>query len=791
MILHRTIQIFRILFRERKMTLINMIGLSISLACVLLMLLWVADELSYDRFHANYRQIYRVEEDQYYSGQEPYHVNVTPYVSGPVWKEEIPEITRQCRMAWMGGMLFTSGDDKFYENRIFAVDTSFFRMFGFNLQYGNSGEALRDPCSMVISRETAKKYFGSENPMGKTILVNGESPFTVSGVLEKMPDNTILDFDILVPWQFLETSGRYTDSWNTNSISTYVKLKEGSIDSVVNRKITGVTGIYKQGNTIDFMVAPLHQIHLHSYFGYGHSPGGILYVYIFSAIALFVLLIACINFMNLSTARSSIRAKEIGLRKVSGASRNQLVRQHLFESFIQVLCSVILAFVIVLLLLNRFNLISGKEIEAGDLFSLEYLLGVLTVLVVTTLLAGSYPAIYLSGMKPDRAIREKADPAKGSGSLRKTLVVFQFSLAVLLITAALVVSRQLEFMRNADLGFDKTNLVHIELRGNLNREYEMLKKEFLRGPDIVSITASMQPPYRIGSNSSGIGWEGKDPEQSLLVSYTGVHYDFTQAMGITMSSGRGFSEDYPGDMLHDTLANFIVNATLAGIIGKEEVVGMGLRFMGLSGQVVGVMEDFHFQPLGNSIEPMALAPIAAENLQHMIVRVAPGRQESALRFMENTWQELLPQYPFEYDFVDGVIDEMYRSEERMASLLKIFTLIAMLIGSLGLFALASFTAEKRTREIGIRKIMGAMPHQIVMMMIRDFSLYILISLLIALPAVWFIARWWLQEFSFRITLKADLLLLTSLITVLVAVLTVLYHAIRIAGTDPALALRYE
>mgnify|MGYP006285970953 FL=1 len=791
MIFRRTRQTFRILFREKKMTFINIIGLSVSLACSLLMLLWVRHELSYDRFHEDYRQLHRVEEDQYYSGQEPYHVNVTPYVSGPVWKEEVPEITEQCRMAWMGKMLFNVGEEKFFEDGIFAADSTFFEMFGFDLKYGNREEVLRDPSSMVITEEIATKYFGDENPVGSSILVNREDHFTISGVVEKLPENTALEFNILMPWHELTTGHWYTESWNTNSIQTFVKLREGSAVPAVNRKITEVTDIHKEDNTIDFMVAPLHRIHLYSYFGYGHSPGAILYVYIFSAIALFVLVIACINFMNLSTARSSVRSKEIGLRKVNGATRSHLVRQHLFESFVQTLISLGLALLIVLLLLPQFNRLTGKEIGTGEIFTMEYLLGVIAVLVITSLLAGSYPALYLSGMKPDRAIREHADPGKGSGLLRKVLVVFQFSLAVLLITGAIIVSRQLTHMRSADLGFDENNLVHIELKGNLSQEYNMLREEFLRDPAIVSITASQQPPYRIGSNSSGIHWEGKDPEQSLLVSYTGVHYDFARTMGIRMDAGRDFSEAYPGDMLHDTLAGFILNRTLAEIIGKEEIVGMNLRFMGLSGQVVGVMEDYHFQPLLVDVEPMALAPVPADQLQHMVVRVAPGGQEKALRFMEEQWKTLLPQYPFEYDFVDEVIDEMYSAQERMASLLKIFTLVAMVIASLGLFALASFTAERRTLEIGIRKTMGAMQHQIVLMMIRDFSMYILISLLIALPAVWFIARWWLQEFSYRIPLKADLFLLASLVTMLVAILTVLYQSVRISGTNPADILHYE
>jgi putative ABC transport system permease protein len=791
MALHNLRQHLRILLKEKRITFINITGLSISLACALFMLLWVEHELSYDRFHKDYRQLYRVEEDQYYTGEEPYHVNVTPYVSGPVWKEEVPEIIGQCRFAWRGGMLLSHGENRFFEDGIVAVDSSFFDMFSFEFKQGNAASCLRDPYTMVLTEEIATKYFGDGDPIGQVIQVDQEYTFTVSGVVKKLPRNTILGFDILIPWSFIQSNNMYTESWGTNSIRTYVKLHEGSVDSVVNRKITEVTDIYKENNTIDYMVAPLSGIHLHGYFGYGRSPGAVLYVYIFSAIALFVLLIACINFMNLSTARSSVRAKEIGLRKVNGASRGHLVRRHLFESFIQTLVSVILAFVLVMLLLNKFNQISGKEISLDGLFSAKYILGILGILIVTTFLAGVYPALFLSAMKPVRAIREQSGPRTGSGLLRKILVVFQFSLAVLLITGALVASRQLNYMRGADLGFNKSNLVHIQLRGNLNQEYEMLKEEFTRHPGVIAATASMEPPYQIGSNSGGIDWDGKDPEQTLLVSYTGVHYDFIKTMGIKLRSGRDFTSDFPGDMYNDTTANFIINETLAGIIGKEEVLGMDLEFMGIRGQIVGIMEDYHFQPLGNDIEPMALAPLPPQALRQMIVRLDPADPGSAMKFIEEKWGELLPQYPFESNYVSDVIDEMYMAEERMSGLLKIFTVVAIVIASLGLFALASFTAERRTREIGIRKTLGAMERQITLMMIRDFSLYIILSLVIALPAVWFIARWWLNEFSFRIDLKAGLFLLASLITVVVAILTVLYHAVRTARTNPVNALRYE
>jgi putative ABC transport system permease protein len=792
MTLNQVKQVLRLLFKEKRITIINIIGLSISLACALFMLLWVQHELSYDRFHADFERIYRVEEDQYYSNAEPYHVNVTPFVSGPVWKDEVPEIEEQCRLAFRGGHLFTEGENKFFEDGIAVVDSSFFDMFTFLFKYGTKEDVLREPNTMVITEELATKYFGDDNPVGRTIQVNQEKPFTVSAVIEDPPSNSILGFKVLFPWNYLSLEDRNNDSWGSNSIMTVVKLQEGAVDSIVSRKITEVTNIYKENNTIDYMVAPFSRIHLHSYFGFGRSPGAILYVYIFGAIAFFVLLIACINFMNLATARSSIRAKEIGLRKVNGASRWQLVQQYLTESFVQTLISVLLAFLLVLALLNQFNHISGKDIEPAGLFSSQFLLGILAVLVLTTLLAGSYPALYLSALRPIRAIREQNDQRTGSGLLRKILVVFQFTLAVILITGAMVATRQLTYMRNADLGYNKNNLVHIPLRGNLNQEYETLKQSFMENPGVLNATASMQPPYRIGSNSSGINWEGKDPELEVLVSFTGVHYDFVETMGITLQGGRDFSDSYPSDIYNsDTLANWIINKTLANIIGKEDIVGMDLTFMGIHGQIVGVMEDYHFKPLGDEIEPMALAPLPLDMLMHMVVRLDDKQPEEALAFMKETWEEMLPQYPFDYTYVDEAIDNMYRGEERMSILLKIFTVVAMIIASLGLFALASFTAQRRTKEIGIRKSMGAMQHQITLMMIRDFSLYVLISLVIALPAVWFIANRWLKEFSFRIELKADLFIITALATTIVAILTVLYHAFRSARTNPVLALRYE
>ncbi len=782
---------FRFLLKHKSISIINIIGLSFSMACALFILLWVQHELSFDRFHPDYRNIYRVEENQYYSNPEPYHVNVTPNPSGPIWKEEIPGITEQCRIAWSGGVLLSFGEKKYFENDVVATDSSFFNIFGFQLIEGSSSEVLNEPNTMVIAEEIARKYFGNVNAVGQVIKLNNDQFYTISGVMKDPPKNTVIQSKILLPWSYRSSQQFYTNSWDNNSIFTYVKLDPATSDTLINTKITEVTNIHKADNTITFELNPIQRIHLHSYFGFGKSPGAVIYVWIFSAVALFVLIIACINFMNMSTARSSVRAKEIGLRKVSGASKASLISQYLSESFIQTIISVILSLVIVMLLLNKFNDISGKDVSLSDLFKLKYLAGLLLVAIFTGTLAGIYPAFYLSSIRPARAIRESKDSRHGSGLLRKILVVFQFSLSILLISGAIIVSRQLNYMQNADLGFNKYHLVNIPLRGGLGQYYSSLKTEFLKDPKIEYVSASMQEAYNIGSNSSGIDWPGKDKDNEVLVSFTAVDFDFTAAMGIKILNGRGFSEEFRGDLYQDTTANFLINKTLANIINQEGIVGMNLTFMGIKGQIIGIMDDFHFKPLTDAVEPLATIPISPEYLTNMIVRLKTENVKPAMKDMEETWNSLVPQYPFEYSFVDEEIDNMYRSEERMAKLISIFTVVAVIIACMGLFALASFTAERRTREIGVRKTFGANEARIIRMMIMDIIQLIIVSLLIGLPAVWYLATRWLADFSYRIVLKPDIFVISSLMIIGVSLATITYHAIKSSRLNPVLALRYE
>ncbi len=782
---------FRTIFRQKGYSLINILGLAIGMACTLLILLWVQDELSYDRFHENADRLYRVEEDQYYSG-EVYHVTVTPYPSGPVWKEEIPEIEDACRWQWPSGMLFKYGEKSFYERGTVAVDSSFLTMFSIPLLEGDIRTALSDPWSAVLTRETAEKYFGDEDPLGHSLNVNDEYEFTVTGIIQEPPANSIMDFDILVPFEYMKKTGQYQDHWGSNSIRTYVLLDQNAIIDTVNAKLTRV---YKQNltdGTTDFMVASFPRIHLHSHFGYGHSPGAIVYVYIFSAIALFVLLIACINFMNLTTARSASRAREIGLRKVTGAYRRNIIIQFLGESVILATISLIIALIVVSVVLLPFNRLSGKEFSLDQVFNYRFILGFILITIITGLVAGSYPSLFLSSFKPVTIMKGELSTGSRSGWLRKVLVIFQFTLSIGLAIASIVLFNQLQYMRNKDLGYNKDHIVYMSIRGgNIRDSYATLKNELLKDPLILGVAASNHEPSNIGSNSGGADWEGKDPELRLLISTNAIDVDYTRVMEIEIKEGRSFSDDFPGDMVTDSTAQYLINEELARIMDVEETVGTRFEIWGMKGTVIGVMKDFHFQSTKYKIEPLLFIQTPVEWLNYAVIRIAPDDVVKAVEVIENTWEDIIPAYPFEYQFMDEDFDNMYRAEERMSTLLKYFTVLALVIACLGLFGLASFTAMQKTREIGIRKVMGARVGTVVLLLMREFSILVVISCVLGSIASWLLMNNWLQDFAYRTSLSWWIFVLASLAALIIAILTVSFQAARAALTNPADALRYE
>ena len=780
----------RNIIRQKGYSLINILGLATGLACTFLILLWVQDELSYDRFHEHTDRLYRVEENQHYSGSV-YHVNVTPYPSGPVWKEEIPEIEDVCRHQWPPGMMFRYGENAFNETGTVAVDPSFLTMFSFPLISGDINTALSEPHNAVLTEETAKKYFGEEDPIGKFLNVNNQYEFTVTGIIEDPPGNSILDFDILIPFEYLKETDWYSDHWGSNSIRTFLLLHEHAIIDSVNSKLTRIYKQHLEGGTTDFMVASFPEIHLHQYWGYNESPGAIVYVYIFSVIAIFVLLIACINFMNLTTACSANRTREIGLRKVAGAFRKNIIGQFLGESILLAFISLLFALVIILLVLPKFNEISGKELTIDHFLNARFIAGFVLVTLLTGFIAGSYPSLYLSAFRPIAVMKGKLSLGSKSGKLRKILVVFQFTLSVGLAIGSIIIFNQLGFMKSKDLGFNPENLVYIYMRGNISESYPTLKDELLKDPLILGVTASNHQPHRIGSNSGNADWEGKDPDLELLIGIQRASFDYVKTLGINIARGRDFSPDNPADLATDSTCRFLINEELARIMNVEDPVNNRFQFMGREGTIIGVMEDWHYQSARYKIEPLAIAVFPPGWLPFMTIRISPDEAAESLKAIENTWKKVVPDYPLEYQFVDEDLDRMYRAEARMSTLMKYFTIMALIIACLGLYGLASYTSRQRTREIGIRKVMGARVAAMIVLLLREFTFLVLISCLLGSVAAWFIMDRWLLNFAYPVSLSWWIFVLTSLSALVIATVTVSYQAIKAALTNPAETLRYE
>jgi len=776
---------FRNIFRHKGYSFINIAGLAIGIACCLIIALWVLDELSYDKFHENAENLYRVEENQHYSGRI-FHVTVTPYPLAPALKDEIPEIIDATRCVWVGGALLRYGDNAFFESYGRAVDPSFFHMFTFPFISGDKNTALNSPYSLVITEKIAKKYFGEEDPLGKVILVNNQYDFTVTGIMKNVPQNSYLQFDMIIPYEFLEKTGRTNEQFGSNSILTFVQLQENIPVEQVNEKIFGFIRTREPESLTDLELMPFTRIHLHEYFGYEKDAGAIQYVYIFSIIAIFVLLIACINFMNLATARSASRAREVGLRKVVGALKGNLIRQFYGESIIFALIALIFALVIVTLLLPVFSTLTAKELSWDMSGILPTLLCLIGITLFTGIVAGSYPALFLSAFQPVNIIKGSLKSGAASSRFRKVLVVIQFSLSILLIIGTTVVYKQLNYMKNRKLGWDKGHMVFIPLRADIKKSYKALKNELLKDPQVMNVSGTSQLPSYISSNSGGADWEGKDPELQTLIGFNAVDFGFIETLKIEMAEGRSFSEEFSSD--HSK--TFIINEEVVKIMGKESVVGKRFSFIGIQGTIAGVMKNFHYQPLRYKIEPLAII-VDPDQINYMLIRIPPGSIKESLHFIEDTWKQVIPNYPFDCRFLDERFDRMYRAEKRVGTLLNIFAGLAVFIACLGLFGLASFTAEQRTKEIGIRKVLGASVQQITVLLCKEFFLLVVLANIIAWPAAYFIMKNWLQGYAYKAGLGLVIFMAAMAMALVIAIISVSFQAVRAAMVNPVDALKYE
>lgn len=781
--------------RHRGYSFINIAGLAIGMACTLLILLWIQDELAYDRFHEKGDNIYRiiVEDEQ---GMQ--YAGTCPIPLGPHVKQSFSEISESARFCNGFQTFLVEYNEEVYSEEIGIVDPSFFTMFTFPFKKGDSQTALEDPYSVLITEQTARKYFGLEDPIGKVIRIQSDSKqmtsFTITGILEDIPRHSHLQFQIFLPFQALEEMVWWVndfEKWSDWSYFTYILTKPGISIPELERKITDLVRQNDEGDdlTSKFFLQPLAEVHLRSQFKYdltGH--GDIRTIYIFAIVAIFILLIACANFTNLSTARFSNRSKEVGLRKTIGAHRAQLVKQFFGESLFFVLIALLVAFILLKLSLPFFNHLTEKPLELNPA-DLSFLCSLAGVILFTGLFAGSYPAFFLSAFQPADVLRGKSkSPSKGI-FFRKFLVIFQFSLSITIIICTTTVYSQLTFVRNKKLGFDKENVIHLPLKGTIQANYEVIRNELLSNPHISAVAASDLLLTQIFRASTGARLEGEEVCEHTSINFFPVDFHFLETFGMKLTQGRAFSEKFATDVNEAV----IINQTLAGILGRDNLIGKKLHNYSedRTRRIIGIVEDFHFESLHSQVKPLMMVTHSSSDYKFMYVKTKPGTIPSSIKFLKDTWKKHSAGNPFEYHFLDQTVDQLYASEKQMGKIFLNFAVLAIFISCLGLFGLASFTAEQRTKEIGIRRVLGASAVNVVVNLTKDFSRWVFVANVIAWPVAYFAMQRWLQNFAFKTDIGLWIFILSAAASLAIALMTVGYQSIKAALANPVDSLRYE
>jgi putative ABC transport system permease protein len=769
--------------RHKGYSFINISGLAIGMACCFIVFLWVQDELSFDRFHLNAKEIYRV----LHNPQDTDIYN--PYGSGPLGpalKADYPEIINFTRSFGETNAPLKYKNQAF-NGKVRGIDNSFFEIFTFPFIKGDPKNCLSEPHSIVLTEKMAAKLFHEEDPLGKTVGFEwwvGWFDLKVTGVIQDVPSNTHIRFDYLLPFEFVTWSGMTIEDWDVVAYQTYVLLPKDADPSAVQEKIAGTVKRHFPKSPYTLYLEPLTRIHLHNFTG----GGPIIYVYIFSIIGALILGIACINFMNLSTARSIERAREVGMRKVVGSTRTQLIKQFLGESVLLSFISFILALILVHALLPSVNNIVGKQLTLS--YSGSPLFIFLGMAFLTGIVSGSYPAVFLSGFRPVTVLKGFMRSSSQNIRLRKLLVIGQFVVSIALIIGTIIIYRQLVYMRNTDMGINKSHVINMELRGSLRKQYSTIKSELLRNPDITAVCATNGSfSTRVGSDK--FGWEGKPEDKRIFMAIHSVDFDYQKIFDIKMAQGRYFSRDYPTDISD----GIIVNETAAKIMGMESPIGQriscSIPFSSQkSGTIIGVVKDFHFRSLHEKIDPLVLV-IAPGWFMDVYIRMKPENVPDTLGFIEKTIKGLAPDFPFEYSFLDEDIDNLYKTEQRIGNLVRYGTFLAIFIACLGLFGLASFTAEKRTKEIGIRKILGASVYGIVLLLTKEFTKWVILANLVAWPVAYFVMSRWLQNFAYHVNIRIGTFLFSAALALVTALITVSFQAVKTATSNPADSLRYE
>ncbi len=781
---------WRNIVRNKAFSAINIAGLAIGMASAILILLWIENELSHDRFHAKGDRIYTLNNRDRFNGGY-WAWATTPKILGPTIKQDYPDVEEVVRVNG-SSFLFTAGEKHLNVSGYFA-DSGILNVFSFPLLKGTAGKALSGTYNIVLTEKLAKKLFGNEEAMGKVIRIDSSDNFTVTGVLKDLPTNTAFDFEYLMPWVYMSKIGYEDSSWGNNSIKTFVLLKPGVPQAAFDAKIKNITINHnKEGDksTTEVFTQPLKDIWLYSNSENGRYVGGrIEMVKLFGIIAAFILLIACINFMNLSTARSEKRAREVGIRKVAGATKSKLVLQFLGESILLAFLAGIAAIGIVQISLPAFNLLVSKELSLRFSNPWFCLSGFLFI-ILTGLIAGSYPAFFLSSYKPVKVLKGTFKAAHALVTPRKVLVVLQFTFAIALIICTIIITHQIKYAQERDTGYSKDKLVYVSMQGDLGKHYDALKADLLNSGAAVAITKSMSPITQRNSDSWGFTWPGstQDDKKTDFIRMTS-DADFTKTMGVTLLQGRDIDiKNYPSD---STAA--LLNETAAKVMRLKDPVGQTIKEEGGSDwHVVGVVKDFVYESPYQKINQLIVFGPASNGFNVIHFKLNPAKPVvEDLRLAEQVFKQYNPQYPFDYKFVDEAYAKKFDDQKRTGRLAALFAGLTIFISCLGLFGLAAYMAQNRIKEIGVRKVLGASVTNITTLLSKDFLKLVIISLLIASPLAWWAMHTWLQGFAYRVTIEWWVFALAGVSALLIALLTVSFQAIKAAIANPVKSLRTE
>ena len=781
----------RSLWKNRTYSFLNIFGLSIGIACAGLIFLWVEDEINFDSVHLKKDRLYAVRENQLYDAGTFTHWS-TPGVLGPSLKTEIPGIANACRTSEGGEtLLFTIGERSVYASGKYA-EPSLFSMFTLPFVQGNAATAFKQLHSIVITEKTAKNFFGDDKKViGKTVRIDNKQDYVVTGILKDIPANSSLQFDWVAPFEPYFQQRSWLHKWENNSITTYVELDGAANITAINKQLhnyiqqripTSITRLFLFGMT---------DWRLYDDFDNGKQTGGgrIEYVRLFSIIAWIILLIACINFMNLATARSEKRAREVGVRKVLGAGKKSLVAQFISEALFMAFIAAVVAVVMISLFIPAFNLLVQKTLSPG-LDSPVHIAALVLVTVICGLVAGSYPSFYLSSFNPAAVLKGVKIKTGSAGSIRKGLVVFQFSISIVLIISTIIVYQQIQHVKNRSLGFDKNNLIEMDVQGEMGSHFAVIRQDLLNTGLVENVAVSDHSTIYDGNNTGGLTWEGKNTSQEILISARYVSPEFFETSGIKLLEGRNLR---PADT-SNTATSVVVTASLAKLMDRESALGKTIHEKGdtMMATVVGVVNDYVYGNMYGKPDPVIFFCIPPQLTTKMYVRTKPRSDpEETLAKLAVVMKKNNPAYPFQYRFVDDQFNQMFLSEMLMSKLSRVFAALAIFISCLGLFGLAAYTAERRTKEIGIRKVLGASVRGIAGLISKDFLQLVVISCIIAFPISWLIMNGWLQDYDYRIKISPWVFVLAGVVALVISLLTISFQAIKAAVANPVNSLRTE